>query len=115
MFPGPGRPWPARNPLRTRYQPDDAAPGESPQLVRSHHPFLVGVVAQPGPDAGQHLVRAFDGPDAVEADDEDVTETALVRGVRGGQREMGGACRVGGQRRGVLGDERLGAVGGERS
>lgn len=105
----------ARNPLLTRYQPDDAAPGESPHLVRRHDPLLLRIVAQPGPDARQDLVGVLGRADAVEADDEDVPELRLVRGVRGGQREVRGGCRVGRQRRGGLGGERLGAFGEERS
>lgn len=54
---------------------------------------MVGVVAQPGPDSGEHLVRLFGGLEAVQADHEDMAEAALVRGVRGPQREMGGVRR----------------------
>lgn len=105
-------PGPAANPLLTRYQLDDAAPGESPHLVGRHHPLLFGIVRQPGPDAGQNLVGVLGGPEAVQTDHEDVAEPALVRGMRGGQREVGGVRCVRVQLRGGLAGQRLGALGG---
>lgn len=71
---------------------------------------MVGVVAQPGPDSGEHLVRLFGGLEAVQADHEDMAEAALVRGVRGPQREMGGVRRGVMQSGGDLGGERLGEI-----
>lgn len=111
LWRGIGTPGPAANPLLTRYQLDDAASGESPHLVRRHHPLLLGVVAQPGPDSGQKLIGVLRGPEVVQADHERVAEPALVRGMRGRQREVGRPRRVRVQSGGGLGGQRLGAVG----
>jgi hypothetical protein len=98
-FPGPGD-------QRGNSGPDDPA-----QFLGRDGPFVVAVVGQARTDPAQDLIETLFGGVSVEADDERVSEAALVRGMRGAQ----GGPR--GRRHAVqrswrrLGGERLGQIG----
>jgi hypothetical protein len=85
---------------------------ESAQLLGGDGTLLVRFVAETGADAGQHLVEVLLGVVPVEADHEGVAEAALVRGVGGADRGVGGLGRARVHSGGRLVGEGLAEVGG---
>jgi hypothetical protein len=88
------------------------ATGESSEFLGRQDPLLLRVVAEPGADSGQYLVEGLVGGEVVQADHEDMPETALVRGVRGAEGGVGGGVGTLGQDRQRLARQRLGEIGG---
>jgi hypothetical protein len=85
---------------------------EPSQLLGRDGPLLVRFVAETGADADQHLVEVLLGAVPVEADHEGVAEAALVRGVGGADRGVGGLGRARVHSGGRLVGEGLTEVGG---
>jgi hypothetical protein len=86
--------------------------GQSAQLVGGDDPLLLGVVRQARPDSDEYLVEGLAGGEFVQTDDEDMSESALVRGVRGAERGVGGGVRAVRERRERFAGQGFGQVGG---
>jgi len=93
-------------------EPHQPAAGQSAQLVGGDDPFLLGIVRQACPDSDEHLIEGFPGGEFVQTDDEHMSESALVRRVRGAQRGVGGGVRAVRERCERFTGQGFGQVGG---